>query len=203
MIVLLIVSALTISGCTSQEQVTAPGDARSMGSGDTGSSGRGQAAGRGRQGGGMRPEERHDEDHILSLPKEDVSLDEVEALGMALDDEYKARATYEQVIKDFGEERPFVNIITAEERHIAELMELYEKYGLEPVADKWAGNIGSADSITHACGISVQAEIDNAALYDQLFSKVDNQDITAVFTSLRDASRLKHLPAFERCAARG
>ena len=42
--------------------------------------------------------------------------------------------------------------------------------------------------------------IENAALYDELFSKVDNQDIIAVFTSLRDASQDKHLPAFQRCA---
>jgi len=46
----------------------------------------------------------------------------------------------------------------------------------------------------------VQAEIDNAALYDELFSMVDNPDIVRVFTSLQQASQTKHLTAFERCA---
>ena len=54
-------------------------------------------------------------------------------------------------------------------------------------------------SADDTCGIAGQAEIENADLYDELFVKVDNQDITEVFTSLRDASREKHLPAFEKC----
>lgn len=46
----------------------------------------------------------------------------------------------------------------------------------------------------------MQAEIDNAALYDELFSMVDNADLIQVFTSLQRASETRHLPAFERCA---
>jgi hypothetical protein len=53
---------------------------------------------------------------------------------------------------------------------------------------------------SEACAAGVQAEIDNAALYDELFSMVDNTDIIRVFTSLQQASETKHLPAFERCA---
>ncbi len=44
------------------------------------------------------------------------------ALVEALQDEYKARATYRLVISKFGEIRPFINIIESEERHIQALL---------------------------------------------------------------------------------
>lgn len=50
---------------------------------------------------------------------------EIEALHEALDDEYKSFATYEQVIADFGDVRPFINICDAEGRHIAALTRLF------------------------------------------------------------------------------
>ena len=40
----------------------------------------------------------------------------------AIDDEYKARATYRLVIREFGEIRPFINIVEAESRHIEALL---------------------------------------------------------------------------------
>ena len=56
------------------------------------------------------------------------------------------------------------------------------------------------DTLAEACETGVEAEIENAALYDQIFDMVDNPDIIQVFTSLQQASLTKHLPAFERCA---
>ena len=44
---------------------------------------------------------------------------EISALHAALDDEYHAWETYDQVIRDFGLVRPFSNIRDAEARHIA------------------------------------------------------------------------------------
>ena len=134
-----------------------------------------------------------------SLPKEDISESEIEALGLAINDEYKARATYKKVIEKFGEVKPFSNIINSEENHINELKNLYNKYDLEIPADEWYDKVPEFDSVAEACQAGVDAEIENAALYDELFSKIDNQDITAVFTSLRDASNNNHLPAFQRC----
>jgi len=43
---------------------------------------------------------------------------EIRALHEALDDEYLAWATYDQVIADLGEARPFSNIRAAEARHL-------------------------------------------------------------------------------------
>ena len=51
-----------------------------------------------------------------------LSETEAEALLAALDDEYKAWATYEQVIDDFGAVQPFTSVQRAEENHIAALV---------------------------------------------------------------------------------
>ncbi len=130
----------------------------------------------------------------------DLSESEAEALLMALDDEYKAWSVYDQVIADFGAVRPFTSIRKAEEAHIAALVTLFERYDLDVPANEWPGNVPTFDTVAEACAGGVQAEIDNAALYDQLFDMVDNTDIVRVFTALQRASETKHLPAFERCA---
>jgi len=129
------------------------------------------------------------------------SESEVEALFMALDDEYKAWSIYDQVIADFGAVRPFTSIQKAEEKHIGALETLFDRYDLEVPLNEWPGSVPSFDTLAEACEAGVQAEIDNAALYDQLFDMVDNPDIVRVFTSLQQASLDKHLPAFERCAS--
>ena len=46
---------------------------------------------------------------------------EIKALHEALDNEYQAWATYDQVIKGFGPVRPFINIRVAELHHIKTL----------------------------------------------------------------------------------
>ena len=51
-----------------------------------------------------------------------VDIETITAMHDALEDEYKARATYRKVIERFGRVRPFVNIIQAEERHIEALL---------------------------------------------------------------------------------
>jgi hypothetical protein len=130
----------------------------------------------------------------------DLTEDEVEALLIALDDEYRAWAVYEQVISDLGAARPFPNIQRAEENHIAALTSLLERYGVSVPENEWIGNVPSYDTLGDACATGLQAETDNAALYDQLFSMVDNVEILRVFTALQQASETKHLPAFERCA---
>jgi hypothetical protein len=52
---------------------------------------------------------------------------EVQALKDTLDDEYKSRETYARVIRDFGEVRPFINIVEAEARHASALLDLFAK----------------------------------------------------------------------------
>ena len=127
---------------------------------------------------------------------------EVRALQEALDDEYRAWATYDQVVHDFGEVRPFVNIRDAEARHIGALLSIFGRYGLAPPPNPWPGNVDRYTSLRDACAAGVAAEIANAALYERLFGSTNRPDILAVYRNLHDASQQRHLPAFRRCVAR-
>lgn len=144
---------------------------------------------------------------IVSQDESNVISEEVDAiefaLGNALDDEYKARTMYEQVLEEYGDVRPFYNIINAEENHVTALLALYEQYGYvvpeNPYQD--VNLLEGYSSIQELCAAGVQAEIDNAALYrEQLIPSVaDNADVVTTFTRLMSASENNHLPAFQRC----
>jgi hypothetical protein len=123
------------------------------------------------------------------------------ALASALDDEYKALATYEAVMAKEGRARPFVMIARAEEQHISSLKALFDKYGMTVTENPYTGRVTAPDSMTASCQAGVDAEVANAALYrDTLLPAVkDYADITSVFTNLMNASQERHLPAFDRC----
>jgi len=130
------------------------------------------------------------------------------ALQAALDDEYRAYATYQVIIEKFGDVRPFTNIIRAEDRHASFLKPLFTKYGLNVPENPYLSGDSrpkAPATLKEACELGVQAEIDNAALYDGkvLPAVKDYPDITDVAILLRDASRNNHLSAFQRCVDRG
>lgn len=133
---------------------------------------------------------------------EALSERETAALAEALDDEYQAWATYDQVVADFGPVRPFVNIRAAEARHIEALAALYRRYGLTLPANRWPGRVPRYPDLCTACAAGVAAEIANAALYERLLAATARPDLSEVFTRLRRASQERHLPAFRRCAER-
>ena len=122
-----------------------------------------------------------------------------QALCAALDDEYKARATYAAVIDRFGPVRPFVTIIQSEQRHINALQMLLRRRGWPIPGDPYGGRIEAPASLEEACRLGVLAELDNAALYDRLnVLAAEDEEVLAVFANLQDASRQRHLPAFRR-----
>lgn len=125
---------------------------------------------------------------------------EIEALKYTLDDEYKSHETYSQVIHDFGDIRPFINIVEAEARHYTALLSLFEKYGIAPPANRWVGKTSRFSSVHDACVAAIQGEIDNVNLYDRALKSTQRSDILAVYHALRAASHDRHLPAFRRCA---
>ena len=131
------------------------------------------------------------------------------ALASALLDERHAQAFYAVVLGKFGEVRPFSNIIDAERRHEAMLIDLYETYGIAVPENPYAKGTLKAPSppatLIDACKSGVEAELANRDLYDaQLLPAVAAYpDITKVMLRLRDASENNHLPAFQRCANRG
>jgi len=127
---------------------------------------------------------------------------ERQALEDALDDEYKAHTTYDQVIHDLGPVRPFVNIVDAETRHVSALLSLFEKYGIAAPPNRWPGKVSRFSSVHEACAAAVQGEIENVALYDRVLKTTRRPDILSVYQALRSASLDRHLPAFQRCAQR-
>ena len=128
---------------------------------------------------------------------------EIHALDEALDDEYRAWATYDQVIADFGEVQPFSNIREAEARHIEALRALFLRNGLAMPANPWPGRVTRYASLREACEAGVAAEIENGALYERLLASTQRPDILTVFRNLQQASQQRHLPAFQRCVQRG
>ena len=131
----------------------------------------------------------------------DLSEGEIQGLLLALNDEYHAWAVYDQVLQDFGDVNPFANIIGAEAVHADALIALMNTYGVPVPENPWIGNAPSFDSTQEACAVGVDAEIENAALYDKINTSTDREDILAVYNSLQQASLQQHLPAFENCAS--
>lgn len=130
----------------------------------------------------------------------ELSEIEIQALNEVLDDEYRAFATYEQVLADFGDAQPFSNIRDAEGRHIEALYTLFARYGLSVPENPWLGKVERYASLQAACEAGVAAEIANAELYERLLKAIVHPDIVRVFHNLRDASQQRHLSAFQRCA---
>ncbi len=125
------------------------------------------------------------------------------ALVEALQDEYKARATYRLVISKFGLIRPFVNIIESEERHIQALLSLFRRYEIPIPVDNWPEQVTAPASLSEACQIGVQSEIENGQMYQRLLALTsDYPDVQRVFLNLQRASQENHLPAFQRSVQR-
>jgi hypothetical protein len=133
---------------------------------------------------------------------ERLSATELADLVAALDDEYMARATYAQVLADFGEVRPFVNIVEAENRHVEALVGLFERYGVAVPDDTWPGRVPRYGSLREACEAGVTAEVENAELYERLLAGTERMDILGVLRNLQAASQERHLEAFRRCVER-
>jgi len=127
---------------------------------------------------------------------------EIHALNEALNDEYLAWATYDQVIADFGETRPFSNIREAEARHIKALCTLFARYGLPVPENPWPGKVPRYASLHAACEAGVAAEIANGEMYERLLGATQRPDILTVLRNLQEASQQRHLVAFQRCTQR-
>ena len=118
----------------------------------------------------------------------------------AIIDEYRAEAIYRGVVAAHGAVSPFQNIIGAEERHSTSLARLFSNRGWAVPEDPWTlETVPHFTSVPGACAAGVEAEIENAALYDALFADDLPLDVVTVFRNNQAASLERHLPAFERC----
>ncbi|MBN2379577.1 DUF2202 domain-containing protein [candidate division WOR-3 bacterium] len=139
---------------------------------------------------------------VSRVNAESLSSEVIEAMTDAILDEYKAEQTYSMVIEDFGNVKPFKNIIKAERRHAGMLADLFADYGLEVPESRWdSTNVPRFETVALACEASVQAEKDNAAIYEKYLKLDLPDDIREVITYNMNASVNNHLPAFTRCGS--
>lgn len=125
------------------------------------------------------------------------------ALRMALDDEYRAEATYQAVLDKFGDARPFVNIVEAERRHAAMAAAQMRRFGMEVPPNPYLGTVPAPASLLDACQTGIVAEQENIALYNRILPGISDPDVRTTLEALLAASRDRHLPAFQRCVDRG
>ena len=139
---------------------------------------------------------------LISTPKTKPDARTQQAMIDAINDEYHARALYKAIIDKFGQVRPFTNIVQSENRHVQLWNKLFNKYGLPIPLDSYAGKIEAPDSLKTACQMGVEGEIANVQMYDRFLEFVQERDLRAAFTQLREVSQNRHKVAFERCLAR-
>ena len=129
---------------------------------------------------------------------------DADALVLALEDEYRAEATYDAVMAAHGEVRPFSNIIQAEQRHSERVRAEMSRLGIEySDTNPFIGKITAPTTLLAACQQGVDAETENIALYDEILPTIVDPEVKATLTDLQWASRDRHLPAFQRCVDRG
>lgn len=127
---------------------------------------------------------------------EDTSLTQNDMLTYAIQDEYTAQAEYNAIIGEFGNVRPFSNIVRAEGTHIAALKTLLNVYGFAVPVNNAAQRVSVPASLADAKTAGVNAEKANIAMYERFLKENLPADVRTVFENLMAASK-NHLAAFE------
>ena len=127
----------------------------------------------------------------------DKNLTINDMLMYAVQDEYLAHGEYLAIVDKFGSQKPYTNIISAEETHLAYLKEVYLAYGLDFPADESAGHIVVPANLLEAAETGVQAEIDNIAMYELFLTYDLPENVFEVFSALKSGSD-RHLRAFQK-----
>jgi hypothetical protein len=128
-----------------------------------------------------------------------LSAGEKDALNRAILEEYGALNLYQGVVDQFGGIYPFTQIVRSEQQHVNALIQQATKYGVTVPANPGLASVPSFETLAKACQVGVDAEIADAALYDQLEQAMTHNDILRVFANLQSASLNNHLPAFQIC----
>jgi hypothetical protein len=97
----------------------------------------------------------------------------------------------------FGVQRPFSNIIKAEDTHISELQPLFTQYDVPLPADISSDYVVIPGILQDAYKAGVEAEINNITMYEAFLEQDLPYDVNAIFENLKAASE-RHLQASER-----
>ena len=130
-----------------------------------------------------------------ALQDKDYTVEEM--LTYALQDEYSAQAEYEAIIKEFGDQLPYTNLVNAEENHISRLVQLFQNYGYTVPENKATADVPKSLEESYQAGITTE---ENAvAKYDQFLKSELPSDVKLVFERLQKASE-NHLKALQAAA---
>ena len=127
----------------------------------------------------------------------DTNLTLEKMLRYAIQDEFLEHAEYAYILKTFGDQRPFNNIIQEEEKHISLLKPLFESRKLAIPQDNSSEFLMKPRDLDLIFQAAVQAEIENIEMYDMFLEKELPEDVKAVFTELVKGSR-NHLATFKK-----
>jgi|GEM_PF-268510 len=146
--------------------------------------------------------EQNFDESILINQRINLSFDEPlvhQVLRIAIYDEFHAYELYSGIIKKFGSQSPFSEIVEAENQHYNLLLPLLEKYSVNIPINDWYQRIEIPDTLMECCEVGVAAEIDNIAMYEHLLKYTQDIDIKDTLYRLQAASYNNHLPAFRQC----
>ena len=142
-------------------------------------------------------------EEVASLPKEDLSSNEVESLYKAIMQEYLTKNVYYHVSTQFTNEEPFLSAYNEEERILQLISSLLSKYMLALPGDETLAEaqeyIRKIRFQADACEVGSKLEFTKYTLYDSLLKNIDNEDIQKVFYSILNTSVEKNMKLFEDC----
>jgi len=121
------------------------------------------------------------------------------ALNEAILEEYGALNFYNAVMTQYGNVLPSSRSACSEAQHVRVLCQIFARYGLAVPANPGLSSTPTFATLADACQADVDAEITDAALYDELRKVTDNPDLVQVYKNLQVTSLNSHLPAFEAC----
>jgi hypothetical protein len=130
-----------------------------------------------------------------ALADKDLTISDM--LMYAVQDEYLAHGEYLAIVEKFGSQKPYTNIISAEETHLAYLKEVYLSYELDFPEDASAEHILIPVDLLEAAETGVQAEISNIAMYKNFLTYDLPNNVFEVFSALMSGSE-SHLASFQK-----
>lgn len=149
------------------------------------------------------------------FPKQDISISEEKKLRYMRSEEKLAHDFYSMMFDKWGL-RPFNNIKGAEERHMAAIKSMLDKYSIDdPEKNYQVGVISNSNiktiydellvkgNLTELDALKAGAEIEELDIKDliEAINDTDNNDIKFVYSNLKRGSE-NHLRAFMRNISR-
>ena len=121
-------------------------------------------------------------------------------LRWAVEDEYLAHGEYLAIIRKFGSQRPYSNIVLAEEQHLGWLKTEFANRSMAFPADGSSPHVIVPADLKAAAQAGVDAEISNIAMYKAFLARPElarpeNASVKTLFEHLMAASE-NHLRSF-------